>query len=454
MNIFRSLISFTMFLACLTIASGTRAQQYVWHFTHSDRDTGSLFYSFSSVDCASSVCTAAGSTIDTSRNVTYPYKLLFFRSTDGGLTWIDQDPGLPLLRGNDDNVISKVQQIDSLNAVGIADSGIIVRTFDGGNTWVRQDIHSHGNVADVHFSDDSTGIVVIQDSTGKIEFTHDAGNSWTIAPFSPWIGTITCHSDGGSKFRVIAYGSGPVYSTNDNWLTVDSTPLIVSRQDSVHIVGNFNFRGLDTIVAQGATIVGDTAERPYLTSSIDGGMTWNSIDIPDISNYFADRQSLMSPLDSSVVFYGLWADVNIFLSMDHGISWKIIPMVFDTSYRPEAIGGIAMASGGHPIAIFPEVGTNALGFLGRGDLVSSSVEEEQFSIGYDNMYIYPNPALSSVTITSAEAGSSVHLFDILGREVLHGTVPASGLITLDVSSFPSGLYYISDGVTRAKFVKE
>jgi hypothetical protein len=44
--------------------------------------------------------------------------------------------------------------------------------------------------------------------------------------------------------------------------------------------------------------------------------------------------------------------------------------------------------------------------------------------------------------------------DILGREVLRGAVPADGLLKLDVSSLPSGLYFVTGGNWRAKFAKE
>ncbi len=61
--------------------------------------------------------------------------------------------------------------------------------------------------------------------------------------------------------------------------------------------------------------------------------------------------------------------------------------------------------------------------------------------------IFPNPASNSITV---ELAGTVTIYDPLGRVY---KVPIHGN-TLDISSLPAGVYYLSDGSGRAKFVKE
>jgi photosystem II stability/assembly factor-like uncharacterized protein len=445
---------FVMMFAVLMFSSGLRAQPYKWHLTHDGNGPGTTYYSFDYLDCVANVCTAAGSIVDTSNNFASDrIKLMFFRSTDGGESWTDQDPHLPPFEENLSNWWSKVQQIDSLNAVGIADSGMVVRTFDGGSTWQVQDVHSKGQVADVHFSDDSTGIVIVYGSPlGQVEITHDGGRTWIAISFYPFLGTQTCHSDGGSKFRVIGYDNGTIYSTTDDWVTFDSTLSVYNWKTDPRVIWNSNFRGSDTIVSLVAHW-GDSSQWPTasLIRTTDGGIAWDSIPLPDLKYpLLEDGDCLMSPLDSSTVLYGIYGDDDIFLSLDHGMTWQSFPMIFDTVYHPQQIGSIAITTGGHPVAVFPGP-INQPGQIGRGELLNKVASNQDSD---SRMSIFPNPTSSSITITFFEAESTVQLLDILGREVLCGTVPESGSLTLDASSLPAGLYYISDGNTRAKFVKK
>ncbi len=65
-----------------------------------------------------------------------------------------------------------------------------------------------------------------------------------------------------------------------------------------------------------------------------------------------------------------------------------------------------------------------------------------------SLSIYPNPAANTLTIERAVGAISI--LDPLGRSY---DVKQTGN-TLDVSSLPSGVYFVSDGKRRAKFVKE
>jgi hypothetical protein len=73
--------------------------------------------------------------------------------------------------------------------------------------------------------------------------------------------------------------------------------------------------------------------------------------------------------------------------------------------------------------------------------------------------INPNPASAFVSVDIAgapigEGPQTLKVIDILGREVLRGVIPADSTLKFDVSSLPSGLYFVTDGNWRVKFAKE
>jgi hypothetical protein len=42
---------------------------------------------------------------------------------------------------------------------------------------------------------------------------------------------------------------------------------------------------------------------------------------------------------------------------------------------------------------------------------------------------------------------------VLGRQMMSGTMPVSGPLNFDVSKLPNGTYYVLEGQTELKFVK-
>lgn len=453
-------IIFTAF-ACLAFVPGMRAQQYRWSLSHPGvvpipGSTASYVYSFSAVDCYGEVCTAAGTIGGSAFTGTH---LMFFRSTNGGLTWADQDPDLQSSMSTEEYVIQKVQQIDSINAVGIGNiwqssglvTGFVFRTFDGGLTWERQGIHNSETIEDVHFSDPMTGIIILDRPTSSwtacdIETTKDGGKTWTLAPFSPWIFGASCHSDGGDNFRVIPY-DGRLYSTTDDWQTVDSTAYIVPLDDSVHNLPYFNYRGKDTIIGTGATGNGNP-QILYIDESTDGGQHWDSTTY----NGHVFVPFGMSSLDRDIVFMGVEAYTpQLAVSMDHGITWQIDTMILDSNYDAPWPLSVAVTPRNEAIVVLGgPVGST--GVLLRGTPASDGIAET--SVTDETMHVFPNPATQNITVSSVAAQHPLQILDVLGREVKNGTVPASGSLTLDISDLPSGLYYVSDNHSHAKFLKE
>lgn len=445
-------------LACLAFAPGIRGQ-YRWRITHPATDSG-YTYHFNSVDCAGEVCTAVGvKEVPGKQQGTLRYNMMCFRSTDGGASWKEQDPGMPHNEFGNAAQLLQIQQLDSLNAVVAGDSGHFVRTTDGGNSWIRNDLPVPYKLGSVHFSDPMTGIATVWAGDSNIITTNDGGVHWKVSPWYPWLSAIMCHSDGGEKFRAIRYENGPVYFTSDSWQEVDSTSIIfpigMSSADSGDFWGCV-FRGLDTIIGYGEhfTVVNGvdvSHSYPLILTSIDNGMHWNYLTIPQDSDM--NYVGCMSPLDRDIVFAGGYGnDRHILVSIDHGMSWNVDTFAYssDTDY-PE-INALAVTGDNHGVAIADIPGSASSTVLMLGEPVSMDVRTSR--ITNSNLQIYPNPASQAISLESQEAGKPVEILDVLGQEVLSGRVPASGRLTLDISSLPAGLYYVSDGHSRTKFVKE
>ena len=66
--------------------------------------------------------------------------------------------------------------------------------------------------------------------------------------------------------------------------------------------------------------------------------------------------------------------------------------------------------------------------------------------------VFPNPASGALQIRGVQSGE-IHLFDLMGRERMNTTSDGTST-TLDVSSLPPGMYFVSDGSSETKFVKE
>ena len=251
------LLSAWLALSCLVLVPGARGQ-YVWHSVLLADVDNNHSYAYYAVACNETNCTAAGQYVVDDTLVWTK----MFRSIDGGISWTEQDPGLPVTPGQNYNTILRIQQIDSLNIVGAGDTGLIIHTFDGGKTWERQDLPNppidtsmhyaySGRVFDIHFSDAATGIA-ISEFPALCYTTSDSGHHWNLIHLPPTCyNPQGCHSYGNGMFRIISIEhGGTLYTTRDNWQTYDSS-LVSGSHDSTIDFTKIGFSGGDTILAAG-----------------------------------------------------------------------------------------------------------------------------------------------------------------------------------------------------------
>ena len=175
-----------------------------------------------------------------------------------------------------------------------------------------------------------------------------------------------------------------------------------------------------------------TSDTTSLLYTSNAGASFTTVTIPN-----ANAHTIL-PIDS-VRWY-----VTGFYTINSGVSWQHIPG-WDNRLGLYAVD--STTAFGEPFAGSP----GTVQILWRLDLsLASSVpagvaEREPYS---STLSIFPNPAANSITVASANG--TILILDPLGRNY---SVPKNGNM-LDISSLPSGVHFVSDGVSRAKFVKE
>lgn len=372
-------------------------------------------------------------------------RIVFYRSNDGGLTWYEQPHLVPNVPEISNWGITKLQQIDSLHAVGIGDYGTIYRTSDAGMTWHRHDAPVKRELLDIHFSDPLTGIVLSVGYDSIIFTTTDGGEHWTNRPFSK-DNIFSCYSYGNGKFSFYRYGHGPIYTTNDNFASLDTSPLImdkVSDPKGNYVFARLRYANNDTMFAYGAYWPNDTnnafASYATIMRTVNGGKSWEK---PWIfpTEYLAQIEHITSPNRDTIFAGGVYVS-NYLISTDHGTSWNVDTLLTDTSYNTSRCFGFEMMPDGHPLAIYGFPGLLVTSIIWRGEYSKSSVEVIEV-IKY-RTHFYPNPSTGTVSIESVDkSGAEIKVLDILGREVYQGKLSNQGTASLDLHNLPTGIYYI------------
>jgi photosystem II stability/assembly factor-like uncharacterized protein len=192
----------------------------------------------------------------------------FLRTTNGGQTWTDLastiNPKPQAICG-----LSLVGNMDGY-AVGEWDSpGFLLKTTDGGNTWISKDMSAYANaLVDVFFISPDTGFVTGKSNTGAtILYTTDGGASWTekynsgtagqyvwkiqrVTPLT-WVGSVQ------------TFGGGKFVKSNDGGMTWQSLSAPVP-----------DMQGIGFATPEHGWVGGYVSG---FWETNDGGQTWNYV---------------------------------------------------------------------------------------------------------------------------------------------------------------------------------
>ncbi|HYM20545.1 MAG TPA: T9SS type A sorting domain-containing protein [Candidatus Kapabacteria bacterium] len=293
----------------------------------------------------------------------------------------------------------------------------IYRSLDDGVSW--KNLRGPNNI---------TGLGVIgsklfaSSSYLSVNVSTDSGETWNIdSPDGAQNGgnpnrIYFLETVGSSVF--ISGAGGPRHST-DSGMT----------WSGVNIDKGFNNYG-----GFGSIILGFDPDSVFL--SFDKGSTWNSASNRSLPN--ASINCFV--ISDTEIFIG--GSHGVFSSIDTGRSWtaqnKGIP---NDSVTQLTIGE------GYLYAGFAHKG------VWRRNLSDiSAIEESHVQIS--SLQLSPNPAAGIITIYNLpEDLHDISIFNILGERVLGIQKPQGGEVTLNVSNFPAGIYFVNLGGKTYRFVK-
>ncbi|MDP4199253.1 MAG: YCF48-related protein [Bacteroidota bacterium] len=358
-------------------------------------------------------------------------------------------------------------------------------SLNGGYTWHNRDDITHSNAIyiGIDFDSDSTGVLLTSSSSSySASYTTNNGATWSYLPNDQWIKHRWVRTDTGSDGTLFLSGDGLVASSTDkgyHWSLWDSCAVVKNKTTSFAVGGSFWGQDSAYLHIKNASdsLPGHTLFRTY-----DHGKTWEHRAIPG------------DPMNNCRTWFidpnlGIGADVGgvVLRTTNAGATWDSLQVGFTTGLfsaiafnKRGSLGIVAghnselyetFDSGKTWIRDFPKPfcvsgQKNLTGVYFIDDTTAiveyptslyrrtfSSNSQNEVVIGrileqHNKENLFPNPATSFVTISRSL--SHVVIFDPLGHSY---RVPNHDG-TLDISSLPPGVYYVSDGTHRARFVKE
>jgi photosystem II stability/assembly factor-like uncharacterized protein len=356
------------------------------------------------------------------------------RTTDGGVTWVKlTSPSLT-------QPVYGMDALDASTAVIISSSYVVAdasihRTTDGGATWnkVYSEMRPGAFFNAIWMFDATSGVVVGDPVAGKwtILKTTDGGATWTQMPTAPPqigmdLGMLGGFAAVGSTHMWLTPGSGhrKVYRTTNGGATWGYSDLPFEQWTP----------GVWFVDANVGIVVAINDEAARTT---DGGVTWKYIDFPVGPSEVANGVSGFG--DNIFVTLGN----KIYRSTDKGLTWRL-------SYAAaagELFGALDMMVSGNQVrgwaagtpgvlVMFSEILTSA---TSDGAAIPSSCRLDQN---------YPNPFNPSTTIRYGlpeRAHVNLAVLNALGQQVavLQNDEQEAGYhdVTFNGNGLSSGVYF-------------
>jgi photosystem II stability/assembly factor-like uncharacterized protein len=352
------------------------------------------------------------------------------KTTDGGTTWVS----LPSV------TVNRLYSIRFFNGnVGYAvgDHGTILKTLNAGTSWTALTSGTDLILRSVCFTDDYTGYVV-GDSSCVLK-TVNGGASWeNLNPFSIEADLYSVDFANAGRGIVAGIGSGFMgiaLETTDGGISWASLSALSGPLHSV------TYSDTNTCFAVGGNVWYRPTFSDILEITDEGRVTdlhrsnntacLQSVCFPDANTGYAvgDFSTILKTTDGG----GDWT------VQDPGVSLNLVSVSFpdvNTGYAIDALGAILKTSnGGNPLGIINPVAVS------------------------NPLIIYPNPSSGNITIKTSERNSIVELtvWSLNGQELINRQI-TEPLTQLNVSSLPAGVYEVKivgeNDVQIGKFIKQ
>ncbi len=389
----------------------------------------------------------------------------FTRTTNGGTTWTPGiiDVGNAAWRINNlcpvNATTAWVSAIDLTGGTNAPTPGGIWKTTDGGLSWVQQNssafVGTGSFINGVYFWDANEGFAFGDPIlNNKIECykTTDGGATWTTITTVP-----TMVGGASAEYN---YNNGNVFVGNSIWLPTNKGKILRSTDKgatwaklnsplsdfgSAAVNGRLYFSDANNGVLLGTTDSGSTYKL-YTTSN--GGISW----VTPAGNYAGGFNRILSyiPGTTTIVATGISATSPAVpgssYSSNNGTSFTQI----DTGTQRGAVtfinGTTGWCSG---FTASPSSG-------GVFKYTGAALSNEVFTAG-SNMIAFPNPTSGSLQIQAEKGINQVNVYDVLGKQVFTKNFNAVTNADLDLSALGNGAYILKatseSGIQSIKIMK-
>jgi photosystem II stability/assembly factor-like uncharacterized protein len=395
--------------------------------------------------------------------------------------WVNQNSGTT-------KDLNSVIFVDSTTGYAVGDSGIILKTYNGGLLWSTLISGTINNLWSVYFTDINTGYTV--GANGTILKTSNAGLNWTkLSSGVPQAlySTFFINQNVGFAVGGGGYGSmGIVLKTTDGGMTWNSKTLgsfslscflsvVFTSPDTGYICGGFDAFQIDAALILQTTNSGESWRKLLFEYSNSKFLGLNSISFnyenmgyvvgtigrilksSNIDTIWTEQTSGTSFNLNSVTFttktlgitscYAVGMQGTILKNYNGNDSW-----VSQTSGTSENLNSVTFVNANKGYI----VGDNGiiLATPNGGGLGSNEIQGTSSLVK-----IYPSPTSSNVIIESDRIGEDGYLsiLNIYGQAILQKQLKQSKTI-FNVVGLPSGVYFVKlsgkKTILVGKFIKE
>jgi len=375
----------------------------------------------------------------------------FTRTSNGGTSWTAGviDVGDTALTINNISPISATTAWVSAVHPTLGTGSVIFKTSDGGLTWNQQNPLGYTSPTSflnfVHFFDANIGFAEGDPISGEFEIwrTTDGGDSWTLVPGANIANPLSgeyCYNGGNIVIGSTAWlpgNKGRILKTTDAGLTWTAHQAPLTDFSSTTQSGLLSFSNA-TIGCLLKTV--GTTVTFYTTN--DGGVTW-SAGIPftgtrKILNYIPGTTTIVATSQAT-------GSIGTSVSVDNGSTWINVE-----SDEQRGASAFLNATTGWCAGFNTNIVTDGI-FKLTGPLGNAAFENTSKFI------VYPNPANNIITIASSGIETyKLSVTDLSGKVLIEKSLDGIQN-TLDVSSLSNGVYFFTlnsgDKVETVKIIK-
>jgi hypothetical protein len=342
--------------------------------------------------------------------------------------------------------------------VVVGNNGTILKTTDGGTTWVQKTSGTDLNLIKVQFVENQIGFAFGYNPSsglGTIFKTVNSGESWSSIlssiiyyqnyPFSYGFncinentfyfsddGLIKKTSDGGVTIIPVSSGHqqiqfvneqiGYSFNSNNNLIKSLDSGVIWSTMNSDYTL-SFSFLNENN---------GFISTSTGLYNSQNGGISFNYLSSPE-----SGTNSLLATTEN--VVWGIPIDCLLNGSPCFSIRGEIVDAnnfqittgpPFKAIHFANPTNGYAIEIGGYDI--FKNTTGTMLGL--------NEVSKKQ------NLTIYPNPATNQITVSLAEMPTQsfeIEITNMLGKKVYSQSYQPINNVSIDTKAFSKGVYFLT-----------